>query len=178
MPYGGIKKAWIAGAVRTPVGRHGGALSTVRSDDLGAFALEALMERSGVPPSEIWSWGAGASPRRSNFGGRRPSLPKKQFEDAQRPRVASTYSSTTSASSAGLSRCLSPRVYGDGGDRPHTRRLRTEPGYGRPYPSWAEGQTSGHYGCRSVPSFGRPLIYTRRHTARRRQRPKRRIRGH
>lgn len=41
------------GAVRTPVGRHSGALSTVRPDDLGATALEALMDRTGVPPSEV-----------------------------------------------------------------------------------------------------------------------------
>jgi acetyl-CoA acyltransferase len=51
--YGGTNEAWIVGAVRTPIGRHGGALSTVRPDDLGAVALEALMERTGVPPSEV-----------------------------------------------------------------------------------------------------------------------------
>jgi acetyl-CoA acyltransferase len=48
-----IKEAWIVGAVRTPIGRHGGALSTVRPDDLGAVALEALMERTGLPPEEV-----------------------------------------------------------------------------------------------------------------------------
>ena len=48
-----MKEAWIVGAVRTPIGRHGGALSTVRPDDLGALALEALMERTGVPPEEV-----------------------------------------------------------------------------------------------------------------------------
>jgi acetyl-CoA acyltransferase len=53
MPYGGTNEAWIVGAVRTPVGRHGGALSPVRPDDLGAVALEALMERTGAPPSEV-----------------------------------------------------------------------------------------------------------------------------
>jgi acetyl-CoA acyltransferase len=53
MAYGGTNEAWIVGAVRTPVGRHGGALSPVRPDDLGALALEALMERTGVPPSEV-----------------------------------------------------------------------------------------------------------------------------
>src|SRR5215217_4470639 len=53
MAYGGINEAWIVGAVRTPIGRHGGALSAVRPDDLGALALEALIKRSGVPPSEI-----------------------------------------------------------------------------------------------------------------------------
>jgi acetyl-CoA acyltransferase len=48
-----IKEAWIVGAVRTPIGRHGGALAAVRPDDLGAVALEALMERTGVPPAEV-----------------------------------------------------------------------------------------------------------------------------
>jgi acetyl-CoA acyltransferase len=48
-----IKEAWIVGAVRTPIGRHGGTLSPVRPDDLGAIALEALMERTGVPPDEV-----------------------------------------------------------------------------------------------------------------------------
>ncbi|MGH3146628.1 MAG: thiolase family protein [Rubrobacter sp.] len=53
MAYGETNEAWIVGAVRTPIGRHGGALAAVRPDDLGALALEALMERSGVPPSEV-----------------------------------------------------------------------------------------------------------------------------
>ncbi|HJQ29869.1 MAG TPA: 3-oxoadipyl-CoA thiolase, partial [Rubrobacter sp.] len=48
-----IKEAWIVGAVRTPIGRHGGALSMVRPDDLGAVALEALLERTGRPPEEV-----------------------------------------------------------------------------------------------------------------------------
>ncbi|MDQ4129232.1 MAG: thiolase family protein [Actinomycetota bacterium] len=53
MAYGGTEEAWIVGAVRTPIGKHGGSLSTVRPDDLGSVALEALMERTGVPPSEV-----------------------------------------------------------------------------------------------------------------------------
>src|ERR687898_2229500 len=53
MSYGWTNEAWIVGAVRTPIGRHGGALSAVRPDDLGAAVLEALTERSGVPPSEV-----------------------------------------------------------------------------------------------------------------------------
>jgi acetyl-CoA acyltransferase len=48
-----LKEAWIVGAMRTPVGRHGGSLSAVRPDDLGAVALEALIERTGVPPPEV-----------------------------------------------------------------------------------------------------------------------------
>lgn len=53
MAYGGANEAYIVEAVRTPVGRHGGALASVRPDDLGAVVLEALMERAGIPPSEI-----------------------------------------------------------------------------------------------------------------------------
>jgi acetyl-CoA acyltransferase len=53
MPYEGTSEAWIVDAVRTPIGRHVGSLSTVRPDDLGAIALEALMKRTGVPPSEV-----------------------------------------------------------------------------------------------------------------------------
>jgi len=53
MTYGGTNEAWVVGAVRTPIGRHGGALATVRPDDLGAMALEALMDRTGVPPGEV-----------------------------------------------------------------------------------------------------------------------------
>jgi len=54
MAYGGaVREALVVGAVRTPVGRHGGALSPVRPDDLGAITLGALMERAGVPASEV-----------------------------------------------------------------------------------------------------------------------------
>lgn len=53
MAYAETNEAWIVDAVRTPIGRHGGTLSTVRPDDLGAIALESLMDRTGVPPSEV-----------------------------------------------------------------------------------------------------------------------------
>ncbi|MBA2618365.1 MAG: thiolase family protein, partial [Rubrobacter sp.] len=53
MPSGSVTEAWIVGAVRTPIGRHGGALSPVRPDDLAALTLEALMERTGVAPEEV-----------------------------------------------------------------------------------------------------------------------------
>ncbi len=38
--------AYICDYVRTPIGRFGGALSSVRADDLGAVPIKALMERS------------------------------------------------------------------------------------------------------------------------------------
>lgn len=39
-------EAFICDAVRTPFGRYGGSLSSVRADDLGAVPLKALMERN------------------------------------------------------------------------------------------------------------------------------------
>ena len=41
-----MKDAYICDAVRTPIGRYGGALASVRADDLGAAPIRALMERN------------------------------------------------------------------------------------------------------------------------------------
>jgi len=46
-----MKNAFICDAIRTPIGRYGGALSSVRADDLGAIPLSALMQRN---PSVDW----------------------------------------------------------------------------------------------------------------------------
>ncbi len=49
-----MRDAFICDAIRTPIGRYGGALSAVRPDDLGAIPLKALMERnSSVDWSEV-----------------------------------------------------------------------------------------------------------------------------
>jgi 3-oxoadipyl-CoA thiolase len=48
-----MREAWIVSAVRTPVGRYGGALARVRPDDLAATAIKAAVERAGVAPTEI-----------------------------------------------------------------------------------------------------------------------------
>ena len=48
-----MPEAVIVDAVRTPIGKHGGALSGVRPDDLAATVVRALVERSGVDPMEI-----------------------------------------------------------------------------------------------------------------------------
>jgi len=48
-----VSRAVILSAVRTPVGRYGGALSGVRPDDLAAVAIGAAVERSGVAAEEI-----------------------------------------------------------------------------------------------------------------------------
>jgi 3-oxoadipyl-CoA thiolase len=47
------RRAVVLSAVRTPVGRYGGALAHVRPDDLAAVVIEAAVERAGVPPDEI-----------------------------------------------------------------------------------------------------------------------------
>ncbi len=39
-------EAFICDAIRTPIGRYGGALSSVRTDDLGALPIRALMDRN------------------------------------------------------------------------------------------------------------------------------------
>jgi 3-oxoadipyl-CoA thiolase len=41
-----MAEAFICDAIRTPIGRYGGALSAVRTDDLAALPLKALMERN------------------------------------------------------------------------------------------------------------------------------------
>jgi 3-oxoadipyl-CoA thiolase len=48
-----MPRAVVLSAVRTPVGRYGGALADVRPDDLAAVAIEAAVERSGVDPATI-----------------------------------------------------------------------------------------------------------------------------
>ena len=45
--------AYIVDAVRTPVGKRGGGLSTVHPADLGAHAISALMQRTGVDPTAV-----------------------------------------------------------------------------------------------------------------------------
>jgi acetyl-CoA C-acetyltransferase len=48
-----MRRAVILSAVRTPVGRHGGALADVRPDDLAAVVVAAAVERAGVEPARI-----------------------------------------------------------------------------------------------------------------------------
>src|SRR5258708_10756442 len=44
--------AYICDAIRTPFGRYGGALSSIRTDDLAALPLRALMDRN---PKVDWA---------------------------------------------------------------------------------------------------------------------------
>lgn len=47
-----MNNAYICDAIRTPIGRYGGSLSSIRADDLGALPMKALMERN---PDVDWS---------------------------------------------------------------------------------------------------------------------------
>ena len=47
-----MSEAFICDAIRTTFGRYGGALSSVRTDDLGAIPMRALMERN---PKVDWA---------------------------------------------------------------------------------------------------------------------------
>ncbi|HEU5184132.1 MAG TPA: acetyl-CoA C-acyltransferase [Gemmatimonadaceae bacterium] len=48
-----MSEVFLIDAVRTPIGRHGGALARVRPDDLAATAISALVRRTGIEPSSI-----------------------------------------------------------------------------------------------------------------------------
>ncbi len=48
-----VREALIYTALRTPVGKHGGSLATVRPDDLAAVPIKAVVERSGVDSTRI-----------------------------------------------------------------------------------------------------------------------------
>ena len=47
-----MNQAFVCDAIRTPFGRYGGALSSVRTDDLGAVPIRALMARN---PGVDWA---------------------------------------------------------------------------------------------------------------------------
>jgi len=47
------REAWIVSAVRTPVGRYGGALARVRPDDLAAAAIKAAVERAAIDQHQL-----------------------------------------------------------------------------------------------------------------------------
>jgi 3-oxoadipyl-CoA thiolase len=52
-PDRSVREAWIVEAVRTPIGRYGGALASVRPDDLAALVLRAVVDRAGLDPAEV-----------------------------------------------------------------------------------------------------------------------------
>ena len=48
-----MKEIVLAGAVRTPIGKMGGSLSSVSAADLGAIVIKEALNRSGVAPSQV-----------------------------------------------------------------------------------------------------------------------------
>src|SRR6188508_3583958 len=48
-----MPKTVILGTARTPVGKLGGGLSTLKATDLGGIAIEAALERAGVEPEQV-----------------------------------------------------------------------------------------------------------------------------
>ncbi len=58
-----METAVIVDAVRTPIGRYGGALKDIRPDDLAALAIKALLERTGIDPFSYSS----ATPRQARL---------------------------------------------------------------------------------------------------------------
>ena len=118
-----LREAWIVEAVRTPIGRYGGALARVRPDDLAAPSIRAVVDRAGDRPGadrgrdprlrEPGRRGRprrgadGAAPRRAAGRGRRadrqPAV--RHLAQAVNPRSTRSRSATaTSSSPAGSSR--------------------------------------------------------------------------
>jgi acetyl-CoA C-acetyltransferase len=64
--------AFVVGAVRSPVGKRGGALARVHPADLGAEVLRALLERAGVPGRAVddvlWGCVGQMGPQAANIG--------------------------------------------------------------------------------------------------------------
>jgi acetyl-CoA C-acetyltransferase len=48
-----VAEAYVIDALRTPIGRRGGALSAMHSADLGAHVIKAVVERNGVDPALV-----------------------------------------------------------------------------------------------------------------------------
>ena len=48
-----MTEAYLISGVRTPVGRYGGALSSVRPDDLAALVLQEAVSRAGIRPGDV-----------------------------------------------------------------------------------------------------------------------------
>src|SRR3954463_1367472 len=48
-----LREVFVVDAVRTPIGRHRGALADVRPDDLGALVIAELVRRTGADPASI-----------------------------------------------------------------------------------------------------------------------------
>src|SRR5437870_2548543 len=77
----GERPVFVAGAVRTPIGRFGGALAALSAPELGAPVAAEALRRAGVPPDAVASviFGharqAGQGPNTARQVGRRAGLP-------------------------------------------------------------------------------------------------------
>jgi acetyl-CoA acetyltransferase family protein len=60
MTVSAADRAVILGGARTPIGRYGGALSRIRTDDLLGLALTGACERAGIAPADVQEIAAGA----------------------------------------------------------------------------------------------------------------------
>ena len=67
-----MAEAYLVDAVRTPVGKRGGALSAIHPADLGATVIEALLARTGADPDAVddvvWGCVGQMGPQASNIG--------------------------------------------------------------------------------------------------------------
>ena len=67
-----MPEAYIVDAIRTPVGKKKGALSTWHAADLGALPIQALVERTGIDPAAvddvIWGCVDAIGPQAGNIG--------------------------------------------------------------------------------------------------------------
>src|SRR5580698_7259894 len=48
-----LREVFVVDAVRTPIGRHRGALAEVRPDDLGALVIAEIIRRTGADPAAV-----------------------------------------------------------------------------------------------------------------------------
>lgn len=48
-----MRDVFLCSPLRTPVGKYGGALSTVRPDDMAALVVRAIVERNGLDPAAV-----------------------------------------------------------------------------------------------------------------------------
>ena len=72
--------AFICDAVRTPIGRYGGGLASIRADDLGALPLKALLARNpGLDPAAVGRAEDPALARAGHLHGRLQSVRSEQL---------------------------------------------------------------------------------------------------
>jgi acetyl-CoA C-acetyltransferase len=78
-----MREVWVAGAVRTPIGRFGGGLSTLTAGQLGAEAARAALARAAVSPADVdevifgCARQAGAGPNVARQVAHRAGIPKE-----------------------------------------------------------------------------------------------------